>query len=292
MRLMIWIWVLRILALVAVGPLAGALTASVRASDGSSYATLLVGASPAHGVLVLAIVGVLSLVMGVLGARLVHRREGILDAGIVLGWGAWGMARVDEAIRTSPGAGALAMLALEGLLVVSLVVALLAIVTRLGAREDPQGDAVALDRRVLGSARTQGPVLLASMAISLVAALGAAWIQVPSGLSGQSVWGGFIGGLAGGVLGAFVLHASSLRERPTMVPMIVGVAMGALAAPLAGFVVPGASEMVESLAQGSAPGFVRVSPLAWSCGALVGVPLGSGWVESSMSKREPSASGA
>jgi len=287
MPTMLMTWVLRVIALAAVGPVAGALSASVRGADGSGHATLVLSASPMSGIAKLAIIGAMALVMGVLGARLVHRREGVLGAGIVLGWGAWGMARVDEAIRTDPGADALTRLALEGAIVVALVVAILVLVHVYGTRIDPRGDAVALGRAQIDKTKAHLPVVLGATGVACVVAIGVSWVQVPGGLSGQSVWGGFIGGLAGGLAGAFVLHSTALRDAPTMVPMILGVALAAVAAPLLSFVVPGPAGLMDAIARGTAPGFVRMSALAWACGALVGVPLGYGWVESSMAKHDP-----
>ena len=127
--------------------------------------------------------------------------------------------------------------------------------------------------------------MLGALGAALVAAMAVAWAQTPSGLSGQSVWGGFVGGFVGGLAGAFVVQSRKIGDAPSALPMIVGVLLCAVAAPLVAVVTPGAGGLLGAIADSSVPGFVLVSPLAWACGALVGVPVGAGWVESSVAKQ-------
>ena len=77
-----------LVALFVVGPLAGMLTGALRGRDGGTDASLLASSAPASGLVAgLGVMG-LAILMGVISARVISQRTGLFSAGLVLAWGA------------------------------------------------------------------------------------------------------------------------------------------------------------------------------------------------------------
>lgn len=297
MRHAIWIWVLRGVALLVLGPIAGMLADSMRSADGSGHATLLVSSSLVRGVFVILGIAFMAQLIGIVATRVLSLREGVLNAGFVLAWGAWGGGRVGEALRSDPGAFSLVRLAIEGGLVFVLVAMMLRSMTKAAKPGDLRSDVLRFDAPLVGTIRSEPMAMAGVFLISCVVAMGASWLQVTSDLTGQSVWGGFVGGLLAGLVGGLVLHHTDQKDvkRPSdsrvvsVVPAILGVALAGLVAPLVVFVVPGSDKVLASIASGDAPGWTMMTPMAWSAGAMIGAPAGYGWVESSMQRHQTAA---
>ena len=296
MKHAIWIWILRGVALLVLGPIAGMLANSMRSVDGSGHATLLLSSSIVRGVFVLFGIGFMAMIIGICATKVLSLREGVLNAGFVLAWGAWGGGRVGEALRSDPGAGGLIKLAIEGGLIFVLVGIMLCSMSKAAKKGDTRNEVLLFDESIVRTMKGDPGMMVGVVVVSVLAALGASWLQVTSDLTGQSVWGGFVGGVLAGVVSGLMLHHTDQKDTRksdsrvvSMVPAILGVALAGLIAPLLVFVVPGSEKVLAAIASGDAPGWTMMTPMAWSAGALIGVPAGYGWVESSMQKHQAAA---
>ena len=106
MRHAIWIWVLRGAAILVLGPIAGMLANSMRAVDGSGHATMLLSSSIVRGVFVVLAIGFMAQLIGIVATRVLSLREGVLNAGFVLAWGACLVAVCVRAIGSARSARA------------------------------------------------------------------------------------------------------------------------------------------------------------------------------------------
>jgi len=308
-------WIARAATLCVVGPIAAKLAQGLHAPDGGEHASFLVSESTIRGAMILGIVLAITAVSGILIARLSTRREAMLNMAFVLGWVAWTGGRMGELFRFDQGG--FLLLALEAAFIGAVVVLAL-VVSSHNTRDDDYTswfDAKLLSMR-------EG--LLATGAALLVA-VGFAWAFGQTDLPGQSLWASFVGGIFAGLVGAMLQKSSAEKTAVTeagarlagslavgfnhnsprspeqrkamefamkangtnMTPMIVGVLVAGIVAPLIGMVMPGSGGVLKTVATGSLPGWLAVSPIAWSVGALLGVPIGWGWVESTVAMQEP-----
>lgn len=273
-------WTARGLSLLVLGPLAARAAATVRGADGSDAATLLTGASVPGGLLVLLVVGVCVLAAGGIAARLADRHEAILNMGFVLGWVAWTGGSMTDVLRLSPEASTLIRLAFEGLLLGGLVVGGCVLADRL-SRRGPDAEGLDLSKAgIRASLTAKGG--WATLGVSTVAALACAFLFARYGGAGQGVGAAFLGGFLAGLLGSQTQQSLSKNDRDAlkgatavMIPVILGVLLAAVIGPLVGMGKPGASRLLESIARGSLPGWVLITPAGWCCGALIGVPMGA-----------------
>ncbi len=274
-------WIVRGVALCVLGPWCAKIAQGVRANDGSEHASFLVseGLGKGAGALAMILGGVV--VAGVVIAKLLGRREAMFNMAMIFGWVAWTGGRMGEMFRVTQGG--FVQLAIEAGLIGAAVVAVLVVASKNEADED-------LTTLVDFQAIFRGTGLMA-LGAAMVAAIAGAWAFGQTDLPGQSLWASFLGGIVGGLIGAMVQQSGDKGSRQaravTMVPMIFGVLAAGVIAPLIGMVVPGSGKLLESIASGSLPGWLAVSPVAWSVGALLGVPIGMGWVESTAAMHEP-----
>lgn len=288
MRMNITRWIARIATLCVLGPIAAKLAQQLHAPDGSEHASFLVSESPVQGALVLGAVLMITFVSGVVIARLANRRESMLNMAFILGWVAWTNGRMGELFRVEQNA--FVMLAIEGALIGVVVLFALIVATSTDATDDRPS-------RVVPSElfKGKGSLMLGSAALS---ALAVAWVFGQTDLPGQSIWAAFAGGIVAGLIGTMVMQSSgsgakgiqSKRQDPELIgfgPMIAGVLLAGVLAPIIGMFVPGSSGVLDSIGSGSLPGWLAVSPVSWSVGALLGVPIGWGWVESTVAMHEP-----
>jgi hypothetical protein len=128
--------------------------------------------------------------------------------------------------------------------------------------------------------------------VGLVVSMVLVWLQVQNDLSGQSVWGGFVGAVVAGIAGGFVLKNHALKNERSrepdlsLVPVILGVMLGAVVGPVLSMVMPGGGKILDAIASGEAPGWMLMSSLGWVGGAMIGTPLGYSWVESSVARQQ------
>lgn len=277
-------WIARALTLCVVGPVAAWLSHRVLAGDGSHQTTMLTGGSLMTGLGCLLGVAVLVALTGAIAGRMVDRREGLLNMAFVLVWVAWTSGRLGEVYRFNHTGATLVLLAIEGAVLTGAVLVAGAMLAGPGMHQGRPDEVTRLDpaalRRSLGGAPG-----LAAMGAGLIAGLLMAVIFGQSDLAGQSVGVGFGAGLLGGVAGA--MAASSMKEKNAphtpvpMAPIMLGVMLCSLVAPLIGIVRPGSGHLHALVIASDLPGYLIVSPSAWIMGALLGVPIGHSWVEHS-----------
>jgi hypothetical protein len=266
-------WTIYLAAAFVFGPIAGTLTGSLHATDGSHSATPLVCASPSSGLLMgLAAMGI-ALVVGLVAARLLGAAPGMTAAGIVVAWAAWRTGDVDELIRTAQSGRPLTILAAEGAIFGCLAVAMcLAIVI-----VAPDGKAVApptLRDRFWG-----GPTTPVAVLIALFAAGVAAWFVGVTPLKGQAVFAAIAAGTlaaAAGRLADFRLPLASLS---------IPIAALAVVGPLAGMAIAGSQAVVQMSYKGTLFPLANIAPLDWVAGGLLGIPQGVSWAGSMIEKK-------
>ncbi|MBL4590977.1 MAG: hypothetical protein JKY96_03350 [Phycisphaerales bacterium] len=285
MRTQIIQWISRVLTLCVFGPLCANFASRVRSIDGSERASFLVSQSMGSGAAVLAAILGIVVVVGVVIAKLTTRREAMLNMAFMFGWVAWTSGRMGDLFRTQQGG--FVQLAIEaGLIGIAVMVVLRVSSNFKGDDETPT--------MVDCSGMFRGASLMA-IGAAMVAAIASAWAFGQTDLSGQSLWAAFAGGIVAGLVGAMVLRSQEQvgdDRSISMIPMIFGVLLAGVVAPLIGMAVPGSGKLLESLASGSMPGWLTVSPVSWAVGALLGVPIGWGWLESTVAMQESQAQAA
>jgi hypothetical protein len=109
-------WFFYLAALLAAGPFAGSLMASLFAADGGPDASPLVSTQPGMGIALALAVLLLALVLGALAARFCGTKPGLSTAGIVVAWAAWRTGTIDQMIRTAQSGQPLVRQALESVI--------------------------------------------------------------------------------------------------------------------------------------------------------------------------------
>lgn len=282
-------------ALLLVGPLACHFTASLTGVDGGEQASLLLSSTPFKGVIAGCIAFALALVPGVLGARLVGNRSGLLSAGLVLAWAAWGTGRSDLILmRVMNGAltgSPLGALALEGLLVGVLGVLTAWVIMRiptaasaLPESRDPTHSHHHLPKEPRGIVDSTLPFALITAAIVGAAAV---WIIAQETLKGQT----FAAAVLAGVLGAAGGRTAS--QRISAVVFVAGIAILAAIGPAIAMGIHKSPEGAVFAAQAGKLFFLaRPLPLDLLAGAFVGVPFGLVWAGSMIDKHQPAPAAA
>jgi len=277
-------WTLFVIAALALGPIAGVLTASLRSSGGGEHATLLVSSTPGRGVLLGALVLLVAAAAGALTARLTRPRDGLTVAGLVLVWAAARTGEVDVMLRAAGEPGLLWRLCVEGLLVGVGGVLVAAVVYAAGRPEEQapdaekRGAAVVLVNAVSRSVR--GQWLVRALPVALVAAVVVAWLVAIQPLKGQVIAAAFFGALAAAAV------ARLMDQRTPAQSLFVVIALLAAAGPASAFYFGGGDgPVVDAYAHDLVP-LARITPLDWVAGALLGAPWGLSWV-SSASEKQP-----
>lgn len=279
-------WAIPLSALFILGPLAAALIAGLRAPDGGGQVSLLLSTTPMQGVLGgLAALG-LALLAGVLGARFIEQRSGLMAAGLVLAWAAWNTGRIDRVLAISPARSALFTLAVEsalfGLLAVGVALVILKVPTRM-----PRFIAAGDTTRVLGDkthhepTRLIDPTAALALAAAIVGAAVGAWFVASAMLKGQT----FAAAVVAGLLAAAAGRLASQRVTPAW--FFLGLVLVAIAGPvIATFMHAGTLGPTRAAFAGRLFPLARLMPLDWIAGAFVGVPLGLWWAGSMIEKHE------
>ncbi|MGV6813855.1 MAG: hypothetical protein ACWA5W_02460 [Phycisphaerales bacterium] len=285
-------WITRALALCVVGPICASLANSLQASDGSGDTTFL--SASFAGLTTLLITLMIALIFGIIVSRITDRKEALLDLALVYGWIGWTSGSLGDIFRIEQDSGVLLRLAAESFLISALTLAGLMIIGS-GTPKNTQAVDDSIARFDLASFRQD--LLSKSGGIALLLSVVAAGIIASllgqSSLPGQAVGVGFVAGIAGGLAGALgwsgsQKNAKDLRPAPYAILMLGVMLMGILA-PLIGILRPGEADLLGLVVKGNLPGLLIVSPIAWSMGALLGVPVGHSWVEHSVQQSTQSA---
>jgi len=267
------------MALGVIGPIAAGLASKAVAPDGSGQHTLLSGASLGSGIVALLCVGLLVAAMGILGGLLAGRREGLLCMGFVLGWVAWTSGQLGRVYQLSAESGTLVMLAIETALLILVILIVGAIISM---KDESDSLSSFAPRRLVGWMSNKA--MLGAMLSAFVAAGVMAWLFGQIDLPGQSIGVAFIASIIAGVVGAMVAASLSDEKHHTgtpYAPVMIGVMLCGVIAPIVGIFKPGIVGLGELALLGDLPGYLVVSPAAWIGGALIGVPVGHSWVEHS-----------
>lgn len=287
-------WSVHLLALCALGPLAGLLIATLRASDGGHDTSLLVNTTPALGIIYGLAAFLLAGLIGVVGARFVTRndhdgnprpdaRAGLFAAGITLTWAAGRSGRVDVLIRSADSAGPMTVLAIEGAIVGVLGVLLAAVIYGVGKPEEQvAGEAKPSTIAAIKGAikRTiMAPGVQVAVPIATVVGAAGAWIAAASPLKGQTIGAAFVAGILAGGAG----RVADQRTPAQSFMLCIGVL--AVVGPLSIFVFQRGVDPVEAAVQGTIFSVAQIAPLDWVAGGLLGVPLGVAWAGSLIEKR-------
>ncbi|HZW08336.1 MAG TPA: hypothetical protein VFF69_00395 [Phycisphaerales bacterium] len=302
------------LALFVLGPIAGHLTAGLRAADGSGDATLLVGASPGMGVLAGVVTLAFAAAAGVFAARVNGCRSGLNSAGLVLAWAASQTATVKSILRLAEGPGPLVPLAAEGLVFCLAAAPVAAVIWQAGlgrglhaaAHPLPDGSPALrawLTRGQHGARGLRGehealaaallravirPAGLAAIGITVAVGAGVCWLVAQDTLKGQAIFAAAAAGVVAVPLGR--LAGEALGEQPPMAAFFLGTALLALLGPLTAYGVHGGN-VIPTLYSGDLIGVAAPVTLDWAAGAFLGIPIGEAWFVS-MFRQHPAPAAA
>lgn len=272
-------WLIPLLALFAVGPVAGWLMWSIVAADGSHDISVLLNGSLARAVMgLLGVVGLATLV-GVAGARFVAPRSGLFAAGLVLAWGAWSTGRIDHLIANQPTNATMYTLVLEALLVGGLGVLSAFVILRVPST--PIGQDEGLPAHEREPSAFNDPSTLIALGGAAIAGAVVAFLLAQDALKGQTVFAAFAAGLVGATVGRMC------SQRCSPVVFFAAIALVAILAPAAATLVhPGASGVLRAAKAGSMLALARPLPLDWMAGAFIGIPIGLAWAGSMVESRK------
>ena len=271
-------WLIPLAALFVLGPIAGSLTASLRAGDGGPETTLLVSAAPMRGVIVGVAVLAIAGVAGVVGGRLIGNRSGLFYGGLVLAWAAWGTGRIDAIIGRTQSASTLYTVALEGVLVGVLGVALAALIMMVPTIAQPKPAAGAGDHHHHLPPEPRGfgdKALPLAVLAALVACGVAVFLIAQDSLKGQTFAAAAIGGV-------FAAAAGRVASQHVSCVVFFGAFAILMAASRAAalFVHYGSAGVTRAELDNELFRLARPLPLDYLAGAFIGIPIGLSWAGS------------
>lgn len=285
-------------ALFVLGPIAAFFVNLLRASDGSRDATLLVGASPVVGVMVLLAVFAIAGSAALLATHFHGWRSGMWTAGLTFAHAAWASGPVDMVIRREASPGALTAFAVEGLLVGVLSAALaagvwLVAVRRYARSHDPHEAPDAAPRRPHPKNEllraVMAPGALVGIGVAVVVGGAVAWLVAQEPLKGQAVFAAIFAGIVGAGFGR--LASSYIDDAANSLTFFVALAALALIAPIVARFVHG-DELVADLYAGRYFGAAAPVGLDWAAGGFLGIPIGVSWFASLFERRRQARTSA
>ncbi len=289
-----------ILALFVLGPIAGWLTGSLRAADGSGEATLLLGIAPAMGILAGLVTLAFAGGVGVFASRLNGSRSGLNSAGIVIAWAASQTATIDTILRRADSAAPLTTLAVEGLVFGLLAVPVTAVIWQAGlgrglhAALHPLPDgapslagyltAPPKDRKgllpehesltaTILRALTR-PSGIAAIAVTVFVGFVVSYFVCQDTLKGQAILAAALTAIVAVPVGR--LAGEALKEQPPLPAFVAGFAVLGLVGPLAVRFLQG-PDIIATLYTGDLLGVAAPVTLDWVAGACIGLPIGEAW---------------
>lgn len=263
-------WTIYLLALFAFGPVAGALTAWVRAPDGGDQATPIVSTTPLLGVAAALAAVLVALIPAGAAARLVDARAAMIAAGLTLAWPAFRAGSVDGVIRSNGSAGVLRLLSLEGLILGAAGVAVAVVLAAMHAKARGERNEPLF-----------GPGIPQVLVAGVLAGAAAAWLIAQTPLPGQAFAAAVAAGVAAGAAGHLVEIRAAL---PTFAAAIAVLAvLGPWTASV--FAVGGAGNLLVAGRNGALFPLANLHGLDWISGGLVGIPMGVAWAGSMIDKR-------
>ncbi len=270
-------WVMVLLALLVVGPIAGMMVVGLQTRTGLQGPPLLLASNPGLGLAFLVAIMALAAALGSVTARFIGRGYGMGVAGVVVGWAAIRSATFDDLLRDFDGHPPFARLALEGLLagLLSLLVAL-AIDKSAGSSHQPTAETGM--RRATRSHMTWSPVGTGAIAAALVT-----WIVAYQSLKGQTIAAGVFAGIV--AAGVTQVLTNAQRGNVARLTPFITITVLATLAPIVVMLIPGGPNLAVAAYSGKMPPLGRVMPLDWIAGAFMGFPVGLGWARSILASR-------
>lgn len=274
---------LPIVALFLLGPISTLGLEALQSHEGGPDVSLFVNATPAIGLgLGLALL-VASGVYGLMCARLVDPRTGTLSAGFLVSWAAWRTGNMELLLRFEPGSGTLYRLCLEAIVVCTAAGAVALLIAG-AARADHQPTHGDLPGPHFGSVhRIVRPPVAVAIVAGAAGALVVAHVVAFNPLRGQALMAGVLGSIAAGAVTRLVIRAWVNEEAPSAAPY-AAIVVAAAVAPLIGLVLPGPSGLETAAVQGTLIGPLKVQPLDWAAGMLIGTPMGLAWAGAAVHK--------
>ena len=234
---------------------------TLRSGTGGLGPTIFQAAFPSAAIMAMLAAIMVSAVIAVGIARLVTPLSGLAIVGAGLGW--WSLNL--ESMRGVVSEGSMPLLAADGMAWTLVVLVLGWLVIRFG---QPVSD-------VKPAVEQEPPdPLLSPDAVRILvcglAAIPVVWIFAANDLRGQAVCAAIVGGLAAGMAGRLF----SPHVQPVILPAAVVLA-GTLSMWVVGMMLP--EEVAVAWARGDIPNLLRLSPIDWAVGGLLGVPMGFKW---------------
>lgn len=275
-------WILYIVALVLIGPIAGSLMGLTEGPDGSA-GTALVSKSPIVGGIGLLLGWILAAGLGGLAAWRCGLRPGLTCAGIVVCWMA-GMSASTFSTLSATGDAPWVWFVAEGVLVALCLVGMGVVVALAAQRHTPRpgehvtpqsAEAMETEHSLRISGRAAAGVLIAAIGGGAVA-----WALAVTDLKGQTIAAAAIAAIAIAVVAKLVdLKTPALGALAAAALLAITGPAYALAT------VPADAALAAAYAQ-VLPGIVRLTPLDWAAGTLLGTPIGLAWAASIVKRAE------
>lgn len=275
-------WTVSAVALLAVGPLAGAAAGAVRSPQGAADTTALTSAAPVTGLVMAAVGLVLAGLLAVVAKPIAGVRIALASAGMVLLWSARRFGRPEAIIRESATNGTMLKLALEGALVGLAALAIAWVVTR--GKPDLTSKPGHPERGTSGHPPDMKAIGLGTLVMIAVGGL-VAMIVARSGLYGQDIAATVAAGVAGAAAARTVAH-----QTPTWALMAGGVVLAFVGPIVASGMAGGA--LREALYVGGIFPLAYLAPFDWAAGLLIGVPMGEAWASSVVERHEHGPEGS
>ncbi len=280
-------WSIPLAALFIFGPIAWHFTHALHTDDGGGQTSLLLNSSISQAMLAAIIALVLALAIGVVGARYIEQRSGLLAAGFVLTWAACGMGRADRIIAHAQSPSVLYSLAIENAVLAIPAILIAFLILRVPTRV-PMFIAASDATRDLAAKSHHEPTAIrdySAIPALIFAAIGAgngAWLIAPDSLKGQTLAAVAVGG----ILAAAAGRLASQRINPVV--FFLGLMLIGIAGPiLATFIHPSTIGPARAAIAGTLFPLARPMPFDWLAGGFVGIPFGLWWAGSLLEKHDP-----
>ncbi|MCA9310745.1 MAG: hypothetical protein KDA21_06035 [Phycisphaerales bacterium] len=250
-------WILKLAAILIVGPVIGWMLSGLVAPDGGSGHTLMVSGTPVLG-LALGVVAILiATLFGLITLRLSTLRLALFNMGVILAWAAWSTGRLNEVVRHTADAGVMNKLAIEALVLSVATAVGVWLVIRTGGRHTAEERGRRLDSRTP-----------AAMLTALIAGGAAAFVVARSDAVGQTFFAAAAAGFAAVTLARIIAHECPL------VPLVATACLLGVVSPVAAGVLSG-SGLRADVYSGEILALGRIMPFDWIAGILIGAPIGS-----------------
>lgn len=254
-------WTLIAIAVILVGPAVGWLFRLIPSIDGGPGVTTLVSQSAPAGI-GLGVAGLLLAgAIGLLAARLIGYRDGLVCMGLALAWACWSTGTVMDLVRVT-GTVPVFRLAAEGA-ILGIVAAGLAFLIVRQARDH--------NEPIAGDAAFASISSLVAILTAAIGALVAGWVVARTELVGQTLWAAIAGGVLGGVLARVAQPNCSAAATTVAVPIVATIGI------ILGEALTTGGNLAQAVYAGASTPLLRIMPIDWIAGMLLGLPIGISW---------------